>query len=131
MSPTFHYVEGAPKPNAHYCHVAQVGELLFLTGQLATDLDPGLSFPEGIEAQTHKTLKNLLHVLNGLGLGLADVACIRIFLINMDRDYAGMNAVYNQYFISSERAPARTTLGVAQLAKGGLIEIDMIASKSP
>lgn len=130
MPPTYHVVEGAPKQNANYCHAAEVGDLLFLTGQLATDIDSALSFPGGIEAQTHKTLQNLQQVLRGLGLGFSHVVFVRIFLLDMDRDYAGMNAIYNRYFSLPGCAPGRTTLGVSQLAKGGLIEIDMVASKS-
>jgi 2-iminobutanoate/2-iminopropanoate deaminase len=130
MSPTYHFVEGAPKQNANYSHATEVGGLFFLTGQLATDTNPAHSFPDGIEAQTRKTLQNLQHVLRGLGLSFEDVVFIRIFLLDMDRDYAGMNAIYNHYFSLPDCAPGRTTLGVSQLARGALIEIDLIASKA-
>jgi reactive intermediate/imine deaminase len=129
MFPKYHFIERAPKQNANYCHAAEVGNLYFLTGQMATDADPNLSFPDGIEAQTHKTLQNLKHVLEGLGLTFRSVVFNRVFLIDMARDYAGMNLVYNQYFRIPECAPGRTTLGASQLARGALIEIDMIAAK--
>lgn len=124
----FHFVSGAPKPNANYCHAAEVGGLLFLTGQLATDPeDDAFSMPQGIEAQTHKVFANLIRVLGGLGLSLADVAFVRIFLCDLDRDYDGMNAVYNLYFSDPNNCPGRTTLGVSRLNRDGLIEVDAVA----
>jgi enamine deaminase RidA (YjgF/YER057c/UK114 family) len=73
-------------------------------------------------------MKNLSTVLNGLGLGLADVAAVRVFLLHFDEDYARMNAVYATYF-PEHRRPARTCIGVAGLARGARIEIDMIARR--
>jgi enamine deaminase RidA (YjgF/YER057c/UK114 family) len=65
-------------------------------------------------------------VLRGCGLTLADVVCVRIFLTDFNRDYARMNEIFSTYF-AADRRPARTTVGVTALARGGIIEIDMIA----
>jgi enamine deaminase RidA (YjgF/YER057c/UK114 family) len=71
-------------------------------------------------------MDNLTRVLGGCGLTLADVVCVRIFLTDFNRDYARMNEIFSTYF-AADRRPARTTVGVTALARGGIIEIDMIA----
>lgn len=67
-------------------------------------------------------------ILEGLGLGFADVVSARVFLTDFDRDYAAMNARYAGHFAAG-RLPARTTVGVTRLARGGLVEIDLIAAR--
>jgi 2-iminobutanoate/2-iminopropanoate deaminase len=129
MSPIFHLISGAPKPVAPYSHAVEQDGWLFVTGQLATDPDDdSLPIPDGIAAQTHKVMDNLTRVLNAVGAGLQDVLCVRAFLTEFDRDYATFNAIYQSYF-PADRLPARTTVGVTALARGGIIEIDMIARR--
>lgn len=127
--PTFHLLPGAPKPVAPYSHAVEAGGFVFVTGQLATDPDDDARpMPEGVEAQTAKVMDNLRRVLEGLGLGFADVVSARVFLTDFDRDYATMNACYARHFAAGA-LPARTTVGVTRLARGGLVEIDMIAAR--
>jgi 2-iminobutanoate/2-iminopropanoate deaminase len=127
MHPIFHLLPDAPKPVAPYSHAVEAGGFVFVTGQLATDPgDDSLAIPPGIEAQTHKVMDNLIRVLRGCGLSLANVVCVRIFLTDFNGDYAKMNEIYAAYF-DADRRPARTTVGVTGLARGGIIEIDMIA----
>jgi 2-iminobutanoate/2-iminopropanoate deaminase len=128
-SAIFHLMSTAPKPVAPYSHAVEVDGLVFVTGQLATDPDDDdRPLPEGIQAQTHKVMDNLRRVLQGIGLNFTNVVCVRIFLTRFDRDYAAMNAIYASYF-SPDRLPARTTVGVTHLARGGIIEIDLIAKR--
>ena len=127
MDPIFHLLPDAPKPVAPYSHAVEAGPFIFVTGQLATDPDDdSLPIPPGIEAQTRKVMDNLARVLRGCGLTLADIVCIRIFLTDFNRDYAPMNDIFSTYF-ADDRRPARTTVGVTALARGGIVEIDMIA----
>ena len=127
MHAIFHLLPDAPKPVAPYSHAVEAGGFVFVTGQLATDPDDdSLPIPPGIEAQTHKVMDNLIRVLKGCGLTLANVVCLRIFLTDFNGDYAKMNEIYATYFAADKR-PARTTVGVTALARGGIIEIDMIA----
>jgi 2-iminobutanoate/2-iminopropanoate deaminase len=127
MHPIFHLLPDAPKPVAPYSHAVEAGGFVFVTGQLATDpVDDSLPIPAGIEAQTHKVMDNLSRVLRGCGLTLANVVCVRIFLTDFNGDYAKMNEIYATYFAADKR-PARTTVGVTDLARGGIVEIDMIA----
>ena len=125
----FHMIADAPKPVAPYSHIVEKDGWLFVTGQLATDpADDTLPLPDGIEAQTHKVMDNLMRALRGAGAGLEHVVCVRAFLVHFDRDYAAFNRVYAGYF-KPDRLPARTTIGVTALARGGIIEIDMIARR--
>ena len=129
MTPLFHLLANAPKPVAPYSHAVEAGGFVFVTGQLATDPDDDdLPLPAGIEAQTAKVMSNLQRVLAGLGLGLEHVLSARVFLTDFERDSAPMNALYASYF-PADRRPARTTVGVTGLARGGLVEIDFIAAR--
>jgi reactive intermediate/imine deaminase len=129
MLPVFHLIGDAPAPVAPYSHAVEQDGWLFITGQLATDPDDDSHpIPDGIEAQTHKVFDNLRRVLAGLGVGLEHVLCVRVFLTEFERDYAAFNAIYQGYFAPG-RLPARTTVGVTALARGGIIEIDMIARR--
>ena len=130
MSPIFHFMPNAPKPVAPYSHAVEADGFVFVTGQLATDPeDDTLPLPDGIEAQTRKVMDNLDRVLKGAGLSFTNVICVRIFLTAFERDYAAMNALYATYF-AADRLPARTTVGVTHLARGGIVEIDLIAKRA-
>jgi 2-iminobutanoate/2-iminopropanoate deaminase len=73
--------------------------------------------------------KGSRRALAGVGAGFEDVVCVRIFLTNFERDYAAFNRLYTEYF-RPDRLPARTTIGVAHLARGGVVEVDFIARRS-
>ena len=128
--PIYHLIASAPKPVAPYSHVVEADDWLFVTGQLATDPDDdALEMPDGIEAQTRKVMDNLKLVLAGAAAGFEHVVCVRALLTDFARDYASFNRFYAEYF-ASDRLPARTTVGVTQLARGGIVEIDLIARRS-
>ena len=123
----FHMIGGAPNPVAPFSHAVEADGWVFLTGQMPfTGTANDSVYPETIEAQTHQVMKNLRTVLEGCGLGLNHVAAVRVFLRHFDLHYAQMNDVYATYF-PPDRRPARTCIGVNGLARGALIEIDMIA----
>jgi 2-iminobutanoate/2-iminopropanoate deaminase len=125
----FHLIPDAPKPVGPYSHVVECGGWLFVTGQLATDpTDDSLPVPEGIEAQTKRVFDNLKRALKGAGAGLEDAVSARVFLTNFERDYAAFNRLYETYFAKG-KLPARTTVGVTHLARGGIVEVDLIARK--
>lgn len=131
MPTTFHMIGGAPDPVAPFSHAVEADGWVFITGQMpftGTSLDS--PYPQGIEAQTHQVMHNLGVVLAGCGLRLADVVCVRVYLTAFDADYEAMNRVYAGYF-PAQRRPARTCVGVTGLAKGALIEVDMVARRPP
>ena len=113
----------APAAIGPYSQAVSVNGFLFLSGQLG--LDPAnMVLIEGIEAQTHQTLKNISAVLAEAGKNFSDVIKTTIFLTSMD-DFAMVNVIYADYF--GDHRPARSTIQVARLPKNALIEIECIA----
>ena len=120
----------APTPVAPFSHATAADGWLFVTGQMPTDpADDSALLPAGIDAQTRRVIENLKIVLAGCGSGLDQVVFARIYLTHFERDYAAMNAVYHSYFASGQ-LPARTCIGVTGLARGALVEIDLLARRS-
>lgn len=127
--PIFHMVGGAPDPVAPFSHAVEADGWVHLTGQMPfTDVSNTSAYPESIEDQTRAVMRNLCHVLEGVGLDLEHVVSVRIFLTHFKEDYERMNAVYAEYFAPSRR-PARTCIGVTGLARDARVEIDMIARR--
>jgi len=128
-APLFHMISQAPTSVGPFCHATEIDGWVFLTGQMPTDPnDPDASLPEGIEAQTRRVMDNLILVLEGLNLSLADVANVRIFLTEFERDFESMNKVYSAYFPTAS-LPSRTCIGVTALAVGALVEIDFVVRR--
>jgi len=129
MSIQFHVVKDAPAQVGPFSHATEADGWVFLTGQMPTDPnDKDAPLPEGVEAQTRRVMDNLIIVLKGIGLTLADVISVRIFLTEFQRDYAAMNAVYKSYFAEGH-LPARTCVGVTGLAVNALVEIDFVVRR--
>ena len=104
-----------------------VGELVFVSGQIPLDPDTGKLVEGGISAQAKQSLENLKGVLAAAGLGFDHVVKTTIFLTRM-ADFAEVNEVYKGYV--SEPYPARSTIAVAALPMGAQVEIEMIASRA-
>ena len=115
--------EKAPGAIGPYSQGIKVGDMIFFSGQLPINVETGV-MPEGIEAQTAESLKNIQGLLESQGLTFADVVKTTVFLDNMG-DFAAMNGVYAQFF--TEPYPARSAVEVAKLPKDALIEIEVIA----
>src|SRR5690242_218279 len=125
----FLMVPGAPTPVAPFSHATAADGWLFVTGQMPTDPEnDSAPLPDGIEAQTRRVLDNLKLVLAGAGSSLEQVVFARVYLAQFERDYAAMNAVYRNYFAPG-KLPARTCIGVTGLARGALVEIDLLARR--
>ena len=117
---------GAPAALGPYSHAIGHGDLVFCSGQLGLDPATG-DLMDGVEAQAERALSNLAAVLDAAGMGLADVVKTTIFLADMG-DFPAVNAVYGRFF--PEPYPARSTVQVAALPKGGLVEIEAVAARS-
>jgi len=128
-APLFHLFKDAPKPVAPFSHAVETDGWVFVTGQLPIDpIDDAAAIPDGVEAQTRKVFANLSIVLANVGLSLSHVVSARVFLTEFERDYERMNTIYASYF-PPDRRPARTCVGVTALARGCLVEIDLIARR--
>jgi 2-iminobutanoate/2-iminopropanoate deaminase len=120
--------EKAPKAIGPYSQAVRIDDLVFTAGQTALDPASMQLVEGGIEPQTLQVLTNIKHVLEAAGSGLNYVVKTTVFLTSMD-DFAAMNTVYAQFF--PENPPARTTVAVAALPKGGLVEIEAVARLKP
>ena len=127
--PVFHNFSSAPTHVAPFSHAVEFDGWVQLTGQMPTDpIDDTKPLPDGIQAETRRVMDNLAIILNEMQLGLENVLSTRVFLTNFGRDYEAMNNIYKSYF-AKDRLPARTCVGVTDLALGALVEIDMVARR--
>jgi 2-iminobutanoate/2-iminopropanoate deaminase len=115
---------GAPQAIGPYSQAVQMGNLVFVSGQIPVDPATGQVVDGDIAAMTRRVLDNVGAVLAEAGASFSQVARTTVYLADMT-DFAAMNAVYGEYF--SAPAPARSTVQVARLPKDVRIEIDVIA----
>jgi 2-iminobutanoate/2-iminopropanoate deaminase len=119
--------ERAPAPfqGAPYSQAIRVGELVFVSGQLA--VRPGGSEMVGdtIAEQTEQVMANLGAILEEAGSGLDRLVKTTVFLANL-ADFQGMNEVYSRHV--GDRPPARSTVEVAALPSGALVEIEAVGA---
>lgn len=120
--------EKAPKAIGPYSQAIRIEGLVFTAGQVGFNPATMEIVAGGIEAQTRQVLTNLKHVLEAADSGLNFVVKTTVFLQDMN-DFAAMNAVYAEFF--PENPPARSTVAVAALPKGALVEIECVALLSP
>ena len=118
--------ERAPAPfeGAPYNQAVKVGELVFVAGQVGLAADgTGLVGPS-IAEQTEQVLQNLRAILEAAGSSLDKLVKTTVFLQSFD-DFAEMNEVYARHV--GNRPPARSTVEVAKLPAGALVEIEAVA----
>jgi 2-iminobutanoate/2-iminopropanoate deaminase len=116
----------APKALGPYSVANYVNDLVFTAGQLGLDPTTNEFAPGGVDAETRQALTNVKHVLEAAGSSLKHVVKTTVFLRDM-ADFAKMNAVYAEFF--RENFPARSTVQVAALPRGGAVEIETIACR--
>ena len=116
--------ENAPKAIGPYQQAIKANGFIYTAGQIPIDPKTANLVEGDISAQTRQVLENLKAVLEAGGSALDRVVKATVFLKNM-ADFAAMNEVYAQYLGSAK--PARSTVAVAELPRGALIEIDLVA----
>ena len=125
MDKTVIRTEDAPAPfqGAPYNQAIRAGDFVFVAGQLG--LKPGDTTIEGdISAQTEQVMRNLATILEAAGSGLDRLVKTTVFLQRLD-DFGAMNEVYSRHI--GDRPPARSTVEVAKLPSGALVEIEAVA----
>lgn len=118
------HTNNAPAAVGPYSQAIRVGDYVFTAGQVALDPATGELVGGDVAAQTEQVMSNLRAVLTAAGSGLGQVIKTTVFLQSMG-DFAAMNAVYARHF--PEPFPARSTVEVGALPKGGLVEIECVA----
>jgi len=114
----------APAAIGPYSQAIRADGYLFCSGQLGLDPSTGEFVAGDVAAQAEQSLRNLGAVLKAAGLTFSDVVKTTIFLADI-ADFATVNAVYGRFV--TDPPPARSTVAVAALPKGGRVEIEAIA----
>jgi len=117
---------GAPKPIAPYSPAIRVGDLLFISGQIAMDpVDQVYDPAQSVAEETQVVMNNISALLEAAGMHWGHVVKATIFLKSMG-DYASVNEVYGRFV--GEVPPAREAVEVVQLPRDCKVEISVIAS---
>lgn len=116
--------EHAPAAIGPYSQAIKAGGMVFAAGQIPLDPATGQMVSGDVQAQTERVLENVRAVLAAAGTSFEAVVKTTVFLKSMG-DFAAMNEVYARYFTGA--APARSTVAVADLPRGALVEIECIA----
>ena len=116
--------DAAPKAIGPYEQAIKIDGFVFTAGQIPLDPKTGNLAAGGISAETRQVLENLKAVLAAAGSSIDRVVKATVFLKNM-ADFQAMNEVYAGFFAGSK--PARSTVAVAELPRGALVEIDLVA----
>jgi 2-iminobutanoate/2-iminopropanoate deaminase len=115
--------EGVVTPVGPYSQAIRHGNLVFCSGQLGLDPESG-KLVEGIEAQARQSLTNIRALLAAAGTSLSHVVKATVFLLDMGA-WPVVNGIYAEFM--GDNRPARSTVQVAALPLGGLVEIEVIA----
>ncbi|HEY54277.1 MAG TPA: RidA family protein [Caldilineae bacterium] len=117
------HTDNAPAAVGPYSQAVKTANMVFTAGQIGLDPQTG-KLRNGLEAQTRQVLVNLEAVLHAAGASMAHIVKTTIFLTDM-ADFATVNAIYANAFDAAP--PARSTVAVAALPLGALVEIEAIA----
>ena len=115
----------APQAIGTYSQAIRAGATIYLSGQIG--LDPAtMQLVEGIDQQIHRVFRNLQAVAAAAGANLDDAVKLTVFLTDLAH-FAKLNEIMAQYF--AQPYPARSAVGVSQLPRGALVEIEATLSK--
>ncbi len=117
------HTDKAPKAIGPYSQAIRTDMMIYTAGQTGLDPLTGELVAGGVEEQTRQVLTNLQNVIEAAGSTIGHVVKTTVFLIDMN-DFSRMNAIYAEFF--GENPPARSTVAVAGLPKGGLVEIEAV-----
>jgi 2-iminobutanoate/2-iminopropanoate deaminase len=120
----FHHSDNAPRAIGPYSQSVEADGWLYTSGQIALDPASGDLVAGGFAAQARQVLENLRHVLASAGCTFANVVKATVYMADLG-DFPTLNALYAEAM--GDHRPARSTVQVAALPKGGLVEIDLVA----
>src|SRR5690349_16983320 len=124
MPKTIIYSSKAPEPIGPYSQAVRAGNMLFVSGQIATERSSGNLITSGIKEETAQVMSNIREVLQAAGTDFSSIVKTTIFLKDMG-SFPLVNEVYGSYFKSDP--PARETVEVARLPRDVNVEISCIA----
>jgi len=127
MSKTIVKSENAPTPIGPYSQAVLVGNILFVSGQIALNPATGEMENTDLVSEANQVMKNIGAILSEAGFAWEEVAKSSIFLKDLN-DFGTVNTLYGEFFKTN--SPARETVEVARLPKDARVEISVIAVKS-
>ena len=117
------FTEDAPQAIGTYSQAVRVGNTVYLSGQIPL-IPETMELIEGdITNQIKRVFMNLAAVAKASGGSLSNINKLNIYLTNLS-DFPLVNEIMAEHF--SEPYPARAVVGVANLPKGAMIEMDAI-----
>lgn len=119
------HTDQAPVAIGPYSQAIDTGSLVFCSGQIGLDPQTG-EMKEGLDAQITQICANIDAVLAAAGLTKQNIVKTTIFVVDMN-DFPRVNELYGTYV--GDHKPARSTVGVASLPKGAVVEIEVLASR--
>jgi 2-iminobutanoate/2-iminopropanoate deaminase len=114
----------APRAIGPYSQAVRIGNVIYTSGQIGLDPATGALVEGDFAAQANRVFENLKAVLTAAGTGFKNVVKATVYVTDL-ANFTILNEIYASYF--GETKPARSTVGVGQLPKGALVEIDLIA----
>jgi len=114
----------APAPIGPYSQAVKSGNVIYTSGQIGLDPATGNLVEGDFAAQARRVFENMKAVLAAAGTSFSNVIKATVYVTDL-ANFATLNEIYASYF--GDTKPARSTVGVAQLPKGALVEIDLIA----
>lgn len=118
-----HHTDDAPRAIGPYSQAVEVDGWLYTSGQIALDPATGEMVEGGFEAQARQVLANLRAVLASAGCTFSNVVKATVYVIDL-ADFPKLNTLYGE--VMGDHRPARSTVQVAALPKGALVEIDLV-----
>ncbi len=119
------HTTNAPAPIGPYNQAVRLGNLLFVSGQIALQPETGQLILDSIEAETHQVLRNVKAILEAAGSCLENVLKATVFVKDINQ-FGRINAVYAEYFPEAS-APARELVQVTELPRFVNVEISVVA----
>lgn len=116
----------APKAVGPYSQAVISGNFVFVSGQIPIDPETGNMVEGDIEEKTRRVLKNILAILESIGLSLKNVVKVTIFVTDLS-NFERINKIYSEFF--GDHKPARSFVEVSALPKNAEIEIEIIAER--
>lgn len=121
------YTKNAPDAIGPYSQAIKAGNVIYTSGQIAINPATGNIEADDIESQSKQVMKNLTAVLEAAGCTWENVVKTTCFLKDVAKDFSAFNNVYAE--VLGDCKPARSCVGVADLPKGVLVEVEAIAVK--
>lgn len=120
----YHHSDGAPGAIGPYSQAVEIDGWLYTSGQVGLDPTTGALVEGGFEAQARRVFVNLTAVLATVGCTFSDIVKATVYVTDL-ADFATLNGIYAEAM--GDHRPARSTVQVAALPAGAMVEIDLVA----